>query len=150
MFKILAILSVSIPLALAQSGTVQSGSQPIPRVTVRATLGERAISTISDDNGAFQFQGMTPGTWTVEADMFGFDHFKRDFPITDTPSKIDVAMTLGRLQITQRPPAGPVAQALRPSRPLRTRPTRTWWRRRPRIWERRREPPMTPLPFKVR
>ena len=73
MFKILAVLGVSLPLALAQSGTVMSGGQPIPGVTIRATMGERALTTVTDENGAFQFQGMLPGTWNVEADMFGFE-----------------------------------------------------------------------------
>jgi len=36
MFKILAVLGVSLPLALAQSGTVTSAGQPIPGVSIRA------------------------------------------------------------------------------------------------------------------
>ncbi len=102
MLKAFAVLSVCVPLAMAQSGTVHSGTQPIPGVTVRATQGERALSTITDDNGNFQFQGMMPGTWSIEADMFGFDHFKHDAEIAAAPTRIDVALTLqARVQITQ-------------------------------------------------
>lgn len=107
MRKVLALLGVCLPLAWAQSGTVESSGQPVPGVVVRATEGERALTTISDDSGAFQFSGMMPGTWTVEADMFGFDHFKKDFTIADTPTKIDVALTLqGRGQLTQQTAPG--------------------------------------------
>lgn len=105
MLKFLAILGVSLPVALAQSGTVTSGGQPIPGVAIRATQGERAITTVSDANGAFEFQNMTPGTWTVEADMFGFNHFKKDFEIGTSPVKIDISLQLGTVQITQAAPA---------------------------------------------
>ena len=108
MLKVLAVLSVCLPLAWAQSGTVESGGQPVPGVTIRATQGERALSTISDDNGAFQFSGMMPGTWTVEADLFGFEHYKKDFTLAERRRKIDIALVLqGRGQITQqRGPGG--------------------------------------------
>ena len=87
MMKVLAVLGVCLPVAFAQSGTVHSGAQPVPGVTIRATQGERALSTISDDNGAFQFSGMMPGMWSIEADLFGFDHFQKDVTVGDTPSR---------------------------------------------------------------
>src|SRR5580658_6657576 len=102
MFKILAVLGVSLPLAFAQSGTVTSGGQPIPGVIVRATLGERALTTATDENGAFQFTGMLPGTWSVEAEMFGFDPLKRDVVIAADPVKIDLT-----LQLQARVPGAP-------------------------------------------
>jgi len=82
-FKILVLLAVSLPFvfeatAFAQSGTVKAGSQLVPGATVRATQGERSLVTLTDDNGAFHFDGMTPGAWVVEADMFGFDHLRRE------------------------------------------------------------------------
>ncbi len=112
MLKFLVVLGVSLPVALAQSGTVTSAGQPIPGVAIRATQGERAISTVSDANGAFEFQNLMPGTWTVEADMFGFDHFKKDFEIGASPVKIDIHLQLGTVQITQAQPGrGPGAAA---------------------------------------
>jgi len=98
MSKMIALLGVYLPLALnqlamAQSGTVKAQGQAIPGVTVKATMGERALTTVTDDNGAFQFTGMTAGTWTVEADMFGFDHLSKAVPITDAPTAIDLTLT---------------------------------------------------------
>jgi hypothetical protein len=106
MFKILAVLGVSLPLALAQSGTVTSGGQPIPGVIVRATMGERALTTASDENGAFQFSNMLPGTWSVEAEMFGFDALKRDVTIGTDPVKIDLTLQLAPVQVAPRGPEG--------------------------------------------
>jgi len=107
MFKILAVLGVSLPLAFGQSGTVTSAGQPIPGVIVRATMGERLLTTATDETGAFQFTGMMPGTWSVEAEMFGFDPLKRDVTIGETAVKIDLTLQLqAREQVAARGPAG--------------------------------------------
>ncbi len=107
MFKMLAVLGVSLPLAMAQSGTVVSGGQPIPGVIIRATMGERALTTATDENGAFQFTGMLPGTWSIEADMFGFDPIKRDVTIGTEPVKIDLMLQLqARAQVAAQPAGG--------------------------------------------
>ena len=103
MYKILVVLGVSLPLAFAQSGTVTSGGQPIPGVIVQATMGERALTTATDERGAFQFTGMAPGTWSVEANMFGFDPLKRDVTIGTDPVKIDLTLQLqARVQVAPR------------------------------------------------
>ena len=94
MFKILVLLAVSLPLVSAQSGTVKAGSQPIPGATVRATQGERSLVTLTDDNGVFRFDGMTPGAWVVEADMFGFDHVRREIQVVSTPTSLDLTLQL--------------------------------------------------------
>src|SRR5438045_4330960 len=72
-FKIFAFLSFSLAIAWGQSGTVKSEGQPIPGATVRATQGDRALITVTDANGTFTLDKMTPGTWTVDVDMFGFE-----------------------------------------------------------------------------
>src|SRR5579863_237682 len=99
MSKIVALLGVYLPIALsqlamAQSGVVKSQGQTIPGVTVKATMGERALTTITDENGGFQFTGLTPGTWTIEADMFGFDHLSKEVTIAATPTTIDLELKL--------------------------------------------------------
>ncbi|HEY4362675.1 MAG TPA: carboxypeptidase regulatory-like domain-containing protein [Bryobacteraceae bacterium] len=107
MKKILAVLGVCLPLAFGQSGTVTTGGQPIPGVTVKATQGERVLTTVTDDDGTFQFQNMAPGAWTVEADMFGFEHMRKDTQIAATPTKIDLTLQLqARVEIAPAAPAG--------------------------------------------
>src|SRR5689334_11941618 len=93
------LLAVSLPFSLAQTGTVSSGTvkangQAIPGATVRATQGERSLVTLSDENGAFRFDGLTPGAWVVEADMFGFEHLRRDVQVGATPSSLELNLQL--------------------------------------------------------
>ena len=122
MFKILVLLAVSLPVVFAQSGTVKAGNQPIPGVTVRATQGERSLVTLTDDNGAFHFDGMTPGAWTIEADMFGFDHSRREVQVAATPTNLDLTLQLSARAVAPAQAPAP-AQAARPSGPNVNKPT---------------------------
>ena len=81
-------------LALGQSGVVKSEGQPIPGATVKATEGNRTLVTLTDENGAFEFSGMTPGAWTIEVDMFGFDRAHKEVQIAAAPTKIDFTLQL--------------------------------------------------------
>lgn len=74
-----------------QTGVVKSEGQPIPGAQVKATQGDRILFTVTDDSGAFQFAGMSPGAWIVEVDMFGFDHARKEVQI---PSKLDFTLQL--------------------------------------------------------
>jgi hypothetical protein len=78
-------------LTFAQSGTIKSEGQPIPGATVKATQGDRILTTLTDETGAFHFDGLTPGAWIVEVDMFGFDHARKEVQI---PNKIDFTLQL--------------------------------------------------------
>lgn len=79
---------------MAQSGQVKAEGQPIPGATVRATQGDRILTTLTDNNGDFHFDGMTPGPWNVEVDMFGFDRARKQVQIGQAPSKIDFTLQL--------------------------------------------------------
>src|ERR1700678_1310422 len=81
-------------VCFGQSGQVKSENQPIPGATVKATQGTRVLSTLTDNNGDFHFDGMTPGAWVVEADMFGFDRARKEVQIAATPTKIDLTLQL--------------------------------------------------------
>ena len=76
---------------LGQSGVIKSEGQPIPGATVKATQGDRILLTLTDETGAFHFDGLTPGGWIVEVDMFGFDHARKEVQI---PNKIDFTLQL--------------------------------------------------------
>jgi len=104
-------------LALGQSGAVQSGvvkaeNQPVPGALVKATQGDKALSTLTDDSGAYQIDGMTPGAWIMTVEMFGFATARKEVTIAATPSKIDFTMTLrDRSQFGRGPGGGRGAQA---------------------------------------
>src|SRR5215470_4975639 len=89
-----AVLSVCSPFCWGQAGTLKSGNVPVPGATVTATQGERVLRTLSDANGGFQFSGLTAGAWTIEADMFGFQHLRREVQIADTPTRIELSLAL--------------------------------------------------------
>src|SRR5437016_433517 len=107
------LLAAGLPLVWAQSGTITANGQPVPGATVRATQGERALVTLTGENGAFRFTGMTPGAWVVETDMFGFEAQRREIQIAaDNPTKIDFSLQLGARavappQLTSRAGAAP-------------------------------------------
>ncbi len=62
---------------------------------------------MTDETGSFKFDGMTPGAWNVEVDMFGFDRARKEVQIAPTPTKIDFT-----LQLRERTrPGGRGAQA---------------------------------------
>ena len=81
-------------LALAQTGVVKSEGQPIPGATVKATQGDRILLTLTDNDGAFRFDGMTPGQWIVSVDMFGFDPGRKEVQVAATPTRFDFTLQL--------------------------------------------------------
>ena len=91
-------MRIPIPVAVfvcaanlyAQVGTVKADGQPIPGASIRATQGDRRLLTLTDENGGFQLPGATPGTWVMEADMFGFAHLRREVQIGATPDRKSV------------------------------------------------------------
>ena len=85
----------SLSAALAQTGVVKSEGQPLPGATVRATQGERVLSTLTDANGEFKLANLTPGTWTVDVAMFGFAPQRREVQIAASPIKIDFTLQIG-------------------------------------------------------
>ncbi len=85
----------SLSAALAQTGVVKSAGQPLPGATVRATQGERVLSTLTDANGEFKLANLTPGTWTIDVAMFGFAPQRREVQISTNPTKIDFTLQIG-------------------------------------------------------
>src|SRR5262249_27457290 len=59
--------------------------------------------TVTDETGAFHFEGMANGSWIVEVDMFGFERARKEIQI---PSKIDFS-----LQLRTRPQRAGAQQA---------------------------------------
>ncbi len=91
---------------LAQSGVVKAENQPVPGATVKATLGDKILTTLTDDSGAYHFDGMGPGTWTITVDMFGFATARKDVTIGANPSKNDFTLALRDRSQFGRGPGG--------------------------------------------
>ena len=81
-------------------GTVKSEGQPLPGATVRATQGERVLTTLTDTKGDFAIANMTPGAWAIDVAMFGFAPQRRDVQVAATPTKIDFSLQIGTFAAT--------------------------------------------------
>jgi trimeric autotransporter adhesin len=92
---VIVVFLCSLSAALAQTGVVKSEGQPLPGATVRATQGERVLSTLTDANGEFKLANLTPGMWTVDVAMFGFAPQRREVQIAASPTKIDFTLQIG-------------------------------------------------------
>ena len=86
-----ALFSVA---CLAQTGVVKSEGQVIQGATVKATQGDRILMTLTDDSGTFHFDRITPGSWIVEVDMFGFEHARKEVQIGANSTKVDFTLAL--------------------------------------------------------
>jgi hypothetical protein len=95
----------SFTVAMAQTGTVKSEGQPLPGAIVRATTrtsdgasdntpATRSLTTLTDANGEFKLNGLSPGSWTVDVIMFGFENGHREVIIGSSPSKLDFSLQL--------------------------------------------------------
>ena len=129
-FATLGLVFFLAPRAWAQTGTVKSEGQPLPGATVRATQGDRVLTTLTDGNGEFKLDKMTPGAWTMDVAMFGFAAGHREVQIGASPSKIDFTLEIGTFPAAFGG-GGRGGSAWR---------RRAGWRRRPRRWSRRVSP----------
>jgi hypothetical protein len=86
-FYLLAALLASLSLpagaqpTVKSTGVVKFGGQPLPGATVIAIQGDHRIMTTTDESGAYQLDGLAPGTYTVEVQMFGFQTAHRQIQI---------------------------------------------------------------------
>ena len=83
----------------------------IPGAVIKATQGDKILSTMTGEKGEFQLEGVTPGVWVIEADMFGFDHLRREVQVGANPARLDLALQLRTRQFAQRGGFGPNGQA---------------------------------------
>ncbi|MGD0130847.1 MAG: TonB-dependent receptor [Bryobacteraceae bacterium] len=111
-FYLLAALLVSLSLpAGAQStvtstGVVKFGGQPLPGATVIAIQGDHRIMTTTDESGAYQLDGLAPGTYTVEVQMFGFQTAHKQIQIA-AASQPATEWLLDLQTVRQREPREP-------------------------------------------
>ncbi len=102
------ILLAAGALAGAQfRGSVTSAGLPIPGAIVTATQGNSKLITSTDEEGAYVFPDLTPGSWTIEIEAFGFAKAARSVTL---PSETPVAWEL-KLAV---PDAAPVAAEAKP------------------------------------
>jgi hypothetical protein len=85
-------------------GVVRDANGVIPGVTVTLTNEATAVSreTVSNDVGQYNFPAVTPGTYTVKAELTGYKAFERSGLRLATQQflQIDIPLELGTIQET--------------------------------------------------
>jgi len=68
-----------LPLIAAEyHGQVKFNSLPLPGATITATQGDKKLTAVSNDQGAYSFPDLPNGTWQLEVDMVGFTPIKQE------------------------------------------------------------------------
>src|SRR5947209_3820456 len=80
--------AVAVALALsvfAQTGLVRSNGLPLPGAVVTATSGAHKTVAITDESGRYSLDGMTPGVWQAQVELFGFVTARKQMEIGPAP-----------------------------------------------------------------
>ena len=75
------LLSALLALASEHSGIVTLGGLPVPGATVTATQGDKKVTAVTDNMGAYVFSDLADGTWAVQVEMSGFATLKQDVTV---------------------------------------------------------------------
>jgi hypothetical protein len=99
------------------SGRVLFSGLAVPGATVTARRGDRLVTTLTDDEGAFRFAGLDEGAWTIRVEMRGFVAMSRDITVPFTERPLTLTLTMQpydgivgpRPPTAMEPPAGAAA-----------------------------------------
>jgi hypothetical protein len=88
-----AILAIGQPMT-PHTGIVRAGAIPIPGAVVTAQADGARVSTVTDENGAYRFSGLSAGKWKIEVRMTGFQTSTREIDVAPgaapTPWTLDI------------------------------------------------------------
>lgn len=65
--------SAALAMASPYRGVVTFGGMPLPGATVTATQGNKKLTAVTDENGAYQFDDLADGAWTIDVEMQCFE-----------------------------------------------------------------------------
>ncbi len=95
------LLLRSLQAAAPVTGVIRSGGQPIPGVSVTATMGTEKVATSTDEAGRYALNGLAAGTWQIDVALFGFAKQQKPVVVADQPVQADWT-----LEIQTRPERG--------------------------------------------
>lgn len=112
-------LLCAAPMAMASEyhGQVFFDGVPVPGATVTVTQGTKQVSTITDQQGLYEFADLGDGSWKIKIEMRGFSTV--DGEVTVSPSTAQGAWQLKLLELEQMLAETRVTEAETP--PLRER-----------------------------
>jgi len=81
--RLLAVcMAVTALMAMEERGTVTCAGAPLPGVTVVATMGDKKVTTTTDDSGTYAFPNLEEGVWTIHVEMLGFTPLTKEIAVT--------------------------------------------------------------------
>lgn len=81
------MMCAALASAAPYRGVVTYGGLPLPGATVTATQGTKTLATVTDENGAFHFDDLASGQWTIKIEMQLFASDQATVTIApDTPA----------------------------------------------------------------
>src|SRR3954447_9640794 len=98
-------------------GTVRAADQWVPGAAVAATLGDTKIAAFTDERGRYVLD-LTPGTWDIQVEMFGFSPARERVTIGSEPVVKEWTLEMPRLDERSNAAAPVAAPAPAPTRPV--------------------------------
>jgi trimeric autotransporter adhesin len=89
----------AIAAASPYRGVVTFGGLPLPGATITATQGTKTLTAVSDQDGAFSFDDLADGQWTLDVEMQCFEKIHAD--VTIAPSMPAGAFDMKLLPVNQ-------------------------------------------------
>lgn len=89
----------ALAVASPYRGVVTFGELPLPGATVTATQGDKTLSVLSDSSGAFAFDDLADGKWTITVQMQCFEPLHE--AVTVAPKMPPTALEMTLLPVAQ-------------------------------------------------
>jgi hypothetical protein len=120
---LVAWLAVVALAASEHHGVVKANGIPVPGATVTASQADKKpITTTTDDNGAYSFDDLPDGIWTITVEELGFAKLSREVGVTAEAAsptwdlKVESLSALNAdLEAAKKPAPAPVATATTPA-----------------------------------
>ena len=78
---VVALAVAGLIQASEHRGIVKYGGLPVPGVAVTATQGDKKVSVITDETGAYRFADLADGVWKVHVEMLCFEPLDNDIAV---------------------------------------------------------------------
>jgi hypothetical protein len=78
---VLIAIAISPMTAAEHHGQVNYGGLPLPGATVTASQGDKKVSTIAGEDGAYSFPNLADGVWAMQVEMLCFAPLKQDVAV---------------------------------------------------------------------
>jgi hypothetical protein len=124
-FALAWLAFAALAMAAPYRGVVTYGGLPLPGATVTATQGTKTLTTVSDQDGAFQFNDLADGQWTIKVEMQLFATDQATVTIAPNMPAASFEMKLlpeGKIQAESQPSTQPIEIPPAPAPALTNRP----------------------------